>query len=136
VGGEGCVEEEFDGLLVGHGWDGLDVGGVVEETLLDGLEHEGAHGKLFGDVVDHEALGGGGDGVLVEGDGASGIDVGDHAEAYIDRAEEIGFEMDQAASAGVDPDAAFEAGEEFGLQVGGRPLWIGFEVEDDEWGVG
>ena len=136
MGGEGCVEEEFDGLTVGHGGDGLDVGGVVEEALPDGLEHEGAHGKLFDDVGDHEALGSGGDGGLVEGDGASGIDVGEHAEADVNRAEEGGFQMDQAAAAGVDPDAAFEAGEEFGFQVGGRPLGIGFEVEDNEWGVG
>ena len=145
VGGEWGVEEEFDGLLVGHGGDGLEVGGVVDEALLDGADHESADGELLVDVVDDEALGGvawlaagldiGWGGGLVEGDGAAGEEVGDHTPADVDGAEDVGLEADHAAGAGVDPDAALEAGEGFGLHVWGRPFGVGFEVEDDEGGV-
>lgn len=144
------VEEEFDGLLIGHGGDGLEVGGVVEEALLDGADHEGADGEVFVDVVDDEAWdgggglgigwGGGGGGIkdrgLVEGDGATGIEVGNDAPAEVDGAEDVGFEVDHTAGTGVDPEASFEAGEELGSYVGRRPGGIGFEVDDNERSAG
>jgi len=120
-------------LLVAHGRDGLVVGGVEDETLMDCLKHKRAQVKLLDDVLDDPALAT--HAGLLQGDGTAGIEVRDDAPSDINGARETSFQANHAATARVDPDPAFETGERLGFHRWRRPCGIWFKVEDDEGGV-
>ena len=79
----------------------------------DVSHHESAEADVLDEAGEDPALiwRGKRNGGLLEHDLASGIDVGDHAPAETDTAEDLAFHAGDVAGALIDPEAATEAGE-------------------------
>ena len=87
--GKGSGEEELDGFLVGEGGNLGEGRGVDLGVFCDVFDHEGAEGDVLCEVGEDPAAVCDVD--LFQGDGASGVDVCDHAPAKIDAAEDAAF---------------------------------------------